>query len=75
MANVFADHFRKVGHYMVDLISGRTHNHRKCVPSKVDKTIFIYPIQFLEYQEVVPGISIFLFKDLADVLFQPLDIF
>ncbi|MFO7795213.1 MAG: reverse transcriptase family protein [Promethearchaeia archaeon] len=83
MAEAFADHFRKVGHGLVDQISAGTHNHRKYLPNKVDKTIFMYPIRFSEYQKAVTslkngfsagcdGISTSLFKELAGVLFQPL---
>ena len=60
-----------------------THNHRKYIPNKVYKTIFMCPIQFLEFQKAVTnlkngfsieydGMSTSLFKKLAEVLCQPL---
>ena len=46
MAQAFANHFRKIGHDLVDQISDGTYNYRKYIPNKLDKTIFMYPIQF-----------------------------
>ena len=32
-------------------------NHRKHIPNKVDKTIFMYPIRFLEFQKAVTSLK------------------
>ena len=83
IGEAFANHFRKIGRDLVDQISDGTHNHRNYIPNKLDKTIFMYPIQFLEFQKAVTslkngfsigcdGMSTSLFKELAEVLSQPL---
>jgi hypothetical protein len=41
IANSLAGHFRNVGNYLVDQITDGRHNDKKCLPNKVDKTIFI----------------------------------
>ena len=83
MAEAFANHFRKIGLDLVDQISDGTHNHREYVPNKLDKTIFMYLVQFLEFQKDVTSLKnrfsigcdrilTSLFKELAAVLSRPL---
>ena len=44
MAEAFANHLREIRLDLVDQISAGTHNLRKYIPNKVDKTIFMYTI-------------------------------
>ena len=44
MEEAFANHFRKIGHVLVDQISTGAHNYRNYIPNNKDKTIFMYPI-------------------------------
>ena len=41
----------------MDQISDGTHNHRNYIPNKLDKTIFMYPIQFLGFQKAFTSLK------------------
>ena len=53
MAEAFANHFRKIGRDLVDQISTGRHNHRKYIPNKLDKAIFIYSIRSWNFKKLL----------------------